>query len=191
MKPQPQLAEMIKGQMFDGFLLTRTATQRTSVQRQQISGHDAVRSSPARSTPRCGTATRPRPTSPTVLRVRGMMTGIQRPAAAARGQDARWPPRTTIYDMSALAPCAPQPASEMLDYILNRVDAFARFRAEGAGADAAGGVRRQAELLSRRLQAAPRRALGPAAPHQHHAAHGGHASARSIPRWTPTCWPRA
>ena len=28
------------------------------------------------------------------------------------------------YDMSALAPCAPQPASEMLDYILNRVDAF-------------------------------------------------------------------
>ena len=28
------------------------------------------------------------------------------------------------YDMSALAPCAPQPASEMLDFILNRVDAF-------------------------------------------------------------------
>ena len=30
MKKQPQLAEMIKGQVFDGFLLTRTATQRTS-----------------------------------------------------------------------------------------------------------------------------------------------------------------
>ena len=30
MKPQPRLAEMIKGQMFDGFLLTRTASQRTS-----------------------------------------------------------------------------------------------------------------------------------------------------------------
>ena len=30
MKQQPQLAQMIKSQMFDGFLLTRTAAQRTS-----------------------------------------------------------------------------------------------------------------------------------------------------------------
>ena len=30
MKPQPRLAEMITGQMFDGFLLTRAASQRTS-----------------------------------------------------------------------------------------------------------------------------------------------------------------
>ena len=30
MKQQPQLADMIKSQMFDGFLLTRAATQRTS-----------------------------------------------------------------------------------------------------------------------------------------------------------------
>ena len=29
MKQQPQLADMIKSQMFDGFLLTRAATQRT------------------------------------------------------------------------------------------------------------------------------------------------------------------
>ena len=30
MKPRPQLATMIKGQVFDGFLLVRSATQRTS-----------------------------------------------------------------------------------------------------------------------------------------------------------------
>ena len=29
-KPQPKLAEMIKGQVFDGFLLVRSCTQRTS-----------------------------------------------------------------------------------------------------------------------------------------------------------------
>ena len=30
MKPQPQLASMLKNQSFDGFLLVRAATQRTS-----------------------------------------------------------------------------------------------------------------------------------------------------------------
>ena len=30
MKPQPQLATMIKGQVFDGFLMVRASTQRTS-----------------------------------------------------------------------------------------------------------------------------------------------------------------
>ena len=30
MREQPQLASMIKGQVFDGFLLVRQATQRTS-----------------------------------------------------------------------------------------------------------------------------------------------------------------
>ena len=30
MKQQPQLASMIKGQVFDGFLLVRAAAQRTS-----------------------------------------------------------------------------------------------------------------------------------------------------------------
>ena len=30
MKPQPQLAFMMKGQMFDGYLLVKAASQRTS-----------------------------------------------------------------------------------------------------------------------------------------------------------------
>ena len=122
MKEQPQLGSMIKGQMLDGFLLVRQATQRTSSNGSKyldmtlcdISGEVNAK---------MWDGLTPPPPAAQVIRVRGMMLEyngrpqfrVDKMRPAAEGDD---------VDMSALAPCAPYPPGEMLDYILNRVDAF-------------------------------------------------------------------
>lgn len=122
MKEQPRLAEMIKGQMFDGFLLTRAATLRTSSNGSKfldmtlcdISGEVNAK---------MWDVTTTAPNVADVLRVRGMMTEYNgRPQL--RVDKMRLAAETDDFDMSALAPCAPRPANEMLDDILNRVDAI-------------------------------------------------------------------
>ena len=122
MKQQPMLAEMIKGQMFDGFLLTRAAVQRTSSNGSKfldmtlcdISGEVNAK---------MWDGYTPAPAVADVLRVRGMMTEYNG-KPQLRVDKMRVASESDDYDMSALAPCAPQPAGEMLDFILNRVDAF-------------------------------------------------------------------
>ena len=122
MKKQPQLAEMIKGQIFDGFLLTRTATQRTSSNGSKFLDMTLCDISGEVNAKMWDSYT-PAPNVADVLRVRGAMTEYNgRPQL--RVDKMRVATADDDYDMSALAPCAPQPASEMLDYILNRVDAF-------------------------------------------------------------------
>ena len=122
MKEQPQLGTMIKGQMLDGFLLVRQATQRTSSNGSKyldmtlcdISGEVNAK---------MWDGLTPPPPAAQVIRVRGMMLEyngrpqfrVDKMRPAAEGDD---------VDMSVLAPCAPYPPGEMLDYILNRVDAF-------------------------------------------------------------------
>lgn len=122
MKKQPQLAEMIKGQVFDGFLLTRTATQRTSSNGSKFLDMTLCDISSEVNAKMWDSYT-PAPNVADVLRVRGAMTEYNgRPQL--RVDKMRVATTDDDYDMSALAPCAPQPASEMLDYILNCVDAF-------------------------------------------------------------------
>ena len=122
MKAQPQLATMIKGQVFDGFLLVRAATQRTSSNGGKyldmtlcdISGEVNAK---------MWDGLTPPPQTAQVIRVRGMMLEyngrpqlrVDKMRAAAEADD---------FDMDALTPCAPYAPGEMLDYILNRVDAF-------------------------------------------------------------------
>ena len=122
MKQQPQLADMIKNTVFDGFLLTRTAAQRTSSNGSKyldmtlcdISGEVNAK---------LWDGFTPAPNVGDVLRIRGMMTEYNG-KPQLRVDKMRLATEADDYDMSALAPCAPLPASEMLDYILNRVDAF-------------------------------------------------------------------
>ena len=122
MKQQPQLAEMIKGQMFDGFLLTRAATQRTSSNGSKFLDMTLCDIS-VEVNAKMWDGFTPAPAVADVLRVRGMMTEyngkpqlrVDKMRVAADADD---------FDMSALAPCAPFPAGDMLDFILNRVDAF-------------------------------------------------------------------
>ena len=121
-RPQPKLTEMIKGQMFDGFLLTRAATQRTSSNGSKyldltlcdISGDVNAKMWDALTAP---------PETGEVLRIRGMMQEYNgRPQL--RVDKMRVATEADHYDLAALVPCAPTPASDMLDYILNRVDAI-------------------------------------------------------------------
>ena len=123
MKQQPQLATMIKGQVFDGFLLVRAAAQKTSSNGGKyldltlcdISGEVNAKMWDGLTAP---------PAPATVIRARGMMLEyngrpqlrVDKLRPAAEGDD---------IDMDALAPCAPYPAGEMKEYILARVNAFA------------------------------------------------------------------
>ena len=122
MKQQPMLAEMIKGQMFDGFLLTRTATQRTSSNGSKFLDMTLCDISGEVNAKMWDSYT-PAPNVADVLRVRGMMTEYNG-KPQLRVDKMRVAAETDDFDMSALAPCAPRPAAEMLDFILNRVDAF-------------------------------------------------------------------
>ena len=185
MKPQPQLASMLKNQSFDGFLLVRAATQRTSSNGSKyldmtlcdISGEVNAK---------MWDGLTPAPAPATVLRLRGVMLEYNgRPQL--RVDKLRPAAESDDFDMSALAPCAPQPSGEMMDFILNRVDAIAD--------------RELKALVLKRLEEAcsttppprscttpsaegfcttPRRCCAPPAP-----------SARSIPSSTPTFWLRA
>ena len=120
MKQQPMLTEMIKGQMFDGFLLARAATQRTSSNGSKfldmtlcdISGEVNAK---------MWDGYTPAPNVADVLRVRGMMTEYNG-KPQLRVDKMRVATEADDFDMSALAPCAPYPANEMMGIILERVN---------------------------------------------------------------------
>lgn len=123
MKQQPQLATMIKGQVFDGFLLTRSAVQRTSSNGGKyldmtlcdISGEVNAK---------MWDGLTPPPAVAQVIRLRGMMQEYNgRPQL--RVDKMRPAAENDDYDMNCLTPCAPLPPENMLDYILQRVDAIA------------------------------------------------------------------
>jgi len=120
MKQQPQLAAMIKGQVFDGFLLTRAAAQKTSSNGGKyldmtlcdISGEVNAK---------MWDGLTPPPAVAEVLRVRGMMLEYNgRPQL--RVDKMRPATEDDDYDMQQLAPCAPQPADEMLGEIIARIE---------------------------------------------------------------------
>ena len=158
MKPQPQLASMLKNQAFDGFLLVRAAAQRTSSNGNKyldmtlcdISGEVNAK---------MWDGNTPAPATATVLRLRGVMLEyngraqlrVDKLRPAAEGDD---------YDMAALTPCAPQPSGEMMDFILNRVDAIADRELK-------------ALVLKRLEEAGDRLMYYPAASKLHHAERGG------------------
>lgn len=122
MKQQPQLHEMIKGQMLDGFLLVRAATQKTSSNGGKyldmtlcdLSGDVNAKMWDGQTPP---------PSPAQVIRVRGMMQEYNgRPQF--RVDKLRPATDADDFDMDALTPCAPLPPNEMLDFILSRVNAF-------------------------------------------------------------------
>ena len=116
MKPQPQLASMLKNQSFDGFLLVRAATQRTSSNGSKyldmtlcdISGEVNAK---------MWDGNTPAPAPATVLRLRGVMLEYNgRPQL--RVDKMRIMNDSDDVDMSRLIACAPYPPQDMLDAIL-------------------------------------------------------------------------
>ncbi len=122
MKQQPQLAEMIKGQMFDGFLLTRAATQRTSSNGSKFLDMTLCDISGEVNAKMWDSYT-PAPNVADVLRVRGMMTEYNG-KPQLRVDKMRVATAEDDFDMAVLAPCAPLPAEVMMNAILDRVNAI-------------------------------------------------------------------
>ena len=123
MKQQPQLAGMIKGQVFDGFLLTRAATQRTSSNGSKYLDMTLCDISGEVNAKMWDSYT-PAPNVADVLRVRGMMLEYNgRPQL--RVDKMRPATDADDFDMEQLAPCAPLPPQVMKDEILARVEQFA------------------------------------------------------------------
>lgn len=122
MKAQPELLSMIKGQVFDGYLLVRAATQRTSQNGSKyldmtlcdISGDvnakmwDSLTPPPAAAQP---------------VRVRGVMQEYNN-RAQLRVDKMRAVTEADDIDMSALTPVAPEPPDDMLEQIETRVEAM-------------------------------------------------------------------
>ena len=122
MKEQPRLADMIKNAAFDGFLLVRNAQQRTASNGSKyldmtltdISGDVNAK---------MWDGLTPAPASGTVIRVRGVMQEYNG-RAQFRVDKMRQSNSDDDIDMQRLIPCAPRPADDMLDEILNRADAI-------------------------------------------------------------------
>ena len=119
MKQQPQLASMIKGQVFDGFLLTRAAAQKTSSNGGKyldmtlcdISGEVNAK---------MWDGLTPPPAVAQVIRVRGMMNEYNgRPQL--RVDKMRPATEADDYDMQLLSPCAPYPPEDMKDVLQARI----------------------------------------------------------------------
>ncbi|MBQ8506566.1 MAG: HD domain-containing protein [Clostridia bacterium] len=123
MKQQPQLTMMIKGQVFDGFLLCRAAAQKTSSNGSKyldmtlcdISGEVNAK---------MWDGLTPPPAVADVLRVRGVMLEYNgRPQL--RVDKMRTATEEDDFDMEQLAPCAPEKPEKMLGDILDRVEQIA------------------------------------------------------------------
>ena len=122
MKQQPQLTAMIKGQVFDGFLLTRSAAQKTSSNGGKYLDMTLCDISGEVNAKMWDGLTPPPPVA-AVLRVRGMMLEYNgRPQL--RVDKMRLATDEDDYDMEVLAPCAPDKPEIMLGEIMERVDAI-------------------------------------------------------------------
>ena len=122
MKQQPLLSEMIKGQMFDGYLLVRASSQRTAQNGSKyldmtlcdLSGEVNAKMWDSLTTP---------PAVAEPIRVRGMMQEYNN-RAQLRVDKMREITDQDDVDMSALTPVAPFPAEEMTNLLYDRVEAM-------------------------------------------------------------------
>ena len=157
-KQQPKLAEVLKGQMFDGFLLVRSAAQRTASTGSKYLDMTLCDASGEVNAKVWDGAAVP-PEAGKVIRLRGMMQEYNG-RAQLRVDKLRLATEEDNFDPGILAPCAPQPAGDMLDYILNRVDAMRDKELK-------------ALVLKRLEEAGDRLSYYPAAKNLHHAERSG------------------
>ena len=120
MKEQPRLAEMLKGQMLDGYLLVRQASARTSANGSKYLDMTLCDLS-GEVNAKVWDAAMPPPKTAEVIRLRGMMQEYNG-KAQLRVDKFRAITEKDDVDMSLLTPCAPRPAEEMLKEITDRVE---------------------------------------------------------------------
>ncbi|MBE5765875.1 MAG: HD domain-containing protein [Clostridiales bacterium] len=120
---QPKLSELAKGEGLDGFLLVRSAAQRMGQNGKaylDMTLADATGDTNAK----MWDAAMPAPQTGSVIRVRGVMLDYN---GKPQFRVDRMRPSTPEdnFDLSILVPVAPENPQDMLDDILNRVDAIA------------------------------------------------------------------
>ncbi len=116
---QLQLAKMIKGQMFEGFLLVKSAEQRTSSNGSKFLDMTLGDVSGDVNAKMWDGAT-PAPKVSSVIRVRGMMLEYNNRPQLRVDKMRETVPADKV-DMSLLIPCAPYPAEEMISQIDGRI----------------------------------------------------------------------
>ena len=119
MKQQPQLAGMLKGQVFDGYLLVRSASQRTSQNGGKYLDMTLCDISGEVNAKMWDSLTPP-PETAQPIRLRGVMQEYNN-KAQLRVDKLRPVSEQDDIDMSALIPVAPFPARDMVDVINTRI----------------------------------------------------------------------
>lgn len=115
---QIQLISMIKGQVFEGFLLVKTAEQRTSANGgKYLDLTLSDRSGDVNAKMWDGTVPAPKPMS--VMKIRGLMMEYNN-KPQFRVDKMREPKSVDEVDMNLLVPCAPYPAQQMKDELYDR-----------------------------------------------------------------------
>lgn len=122
-KQQPQLAGMIKGQMFEGYLLVRTAEQRTAANGTKYLDLNLSDLSGEVNGKMWDGNTKP-PEVSSVIKVRAMMNEYNG-RAQLRVDKLRTLNEGETVDMSLLVPTAPDDPEIMANAIRERVEAFA------------------------------------------------------------------
>ncbi len=121
--PQQKLSLIIKGQIFEGFLLVKSAEQRTSTNGgKYLDLTLSDQSGDVNAKMWDGTVAAPK--AFTVVKVRGMMQEYNN-RAQMRVDKLRAAEETDGVDMSLLIPCAPRPADEMKKALYERAEAIA------------------------------------------------------------------
>ncbi|MDO4547935.1 MAG: HD domain-containing protein [Clostridia bacterium] len=121
-RPQPQLSTVIKGQIFEGFLLVKSSEQRTASNGSKYLDMTLCdKSSEINAKMWDGTVAAPKVGQ--VVKVRGMMQEYNN-RAQLRTDKLREPEPRDEVDMSTLVPCAPEPAQSMKDELYARANAI-------------------------------------------------------------------
>lgn len=185
-QPQPQLAAMLRGQMFEGFLLVKAAEQRTSSNGgKYLDMTLADRSGEVNAKMWDGAAAAPKALS--VVKVRGMMLEYNN-RAQLRVDKMRLPEEKDPVDMNLLIPCAPEPPEVMRERCTAGPGRF-RTRAcanwcwpgwtpPGIGSTTTPPLRSCTTPSAAGFCTTPAPCFGPPPPF-----------APSIRTWMPTCWP--
>ncbi|NLG25609.1 MAG: HD domain-containing protein, partial [Clostridiales bacterium] len=122
-QPQPQLAALIKGTMFEGFLLVRASEQRSAQNGSKYLDMTLVDVSGEVNAKMWDGAVQP-PKAGAVVKIRGMMQEYNnRPQM--RVDKLRPADDRDNYDMNALVPCAPEPPEAMMEQLMARAGAIA------------------------------------------------------------------
>lgn len=120
---QPQLSTVIKGQIFEGFLLVKAAEQRTAANGSKYLDMTLCdKSFEVNAKMWDGTVAPPK--AGQVVKIRGMMQEYNN-RAQLRTDKLRDPEQRDVIDMSMLVPCAPEPANDMKSEIYLRANAIA------------------------------------------------------------------